>query len=87
MAVQMALLNCASTLGMQICTVCLAAIEGSVSLARALPLIYLVAAAAEFLAGLGALATDRVLEDQVEYSSPEDHGAKHDMEESMLAET
>jgi hypothetical protein len=86
-AVQMALLNCASTLGMQICTVCLAAIEGSVSLVRALPLIYLVAAAAEFLASLGALATDRVLEDQVEYSHPEEHGAKHDMEESMLAET
>ena len=79
-ALQMALLNSASTLGAQICTICLAAIEGSMELERALPLIYLVAASAEFLAGVGALATNRVLEYQC-YSSPEHQGAKHDMEE------
>ncbi|CAK0789525.1 unnamed protein product [Prorocentrum cordatum] len=85
-ALQMALLSSAATFGAQVCTVCLAVIEGFVALAMALPLIFLVAATAEFLAGFVALATNQVLQAEAEYSNPTDQ-AQQDMEESMLAET
>jgi len=57
-ALQMALLNCCVTVGQQVCTVSLAAIEGKMELETALPLIFMIAAMAQFLGGSGALFLD-----------------------------
>ena len=54
-ALQMALLNCCVTIGQQICTMSLAGIEASMSLAAALPCVFVVAAVAQGLATAGAL--------------------------------
>jgi len=57
-ALQMALLNCCVTVGQQICTMTLAVIEGKMSLERALPCVFILAAAAQLLGGVGALFLD-----------------------------
>jgi len=57
-ALQMSLLNCCVTVGQQICTTTLAAIEGSLSLEKALPCVFMLAAAAQAVAGSGALCLD-----------------------------
>merc|ERR1719382_924612 len=57
-ALQMALLNCCVTVGQQICTTSLAAIEGKLSLEAALPFVFMVAATAQALGGTGALLLD-----------------------------
>jgi len=57
-ALQMALLNCCVTVGQQICTTILAAIEGSLSLEAALPCVFILAAVAQTIAGGGALFLD-----------------------------
>merc|ERR1719158_1234441 len=57
-ALQMALLNCCVTVGQQICTTTLAAIEGKLSLETALPCIFMVAATAQAIGGTGALFLD-----------------------------
>jgi len=57
-ALQMALLNCCVTVGQQICTTILAAIEGSLSLEAALPCVFILAAVAQTVAGSGALCLD-----------------------------
>mmetsp|Transcript_70057 Transcript_70057/g.200766 ORF Transcript_70057/g.200766 Transcript_70057/m.200766 type:complete len:531 (+) Transcript_70057:84-1676(+) len=54
-ALQMALLNCCVTVGQQICTMILAVIESQMSLEKALPLVFMVAAVAQGFGGLGAL--------------------------------
>jgi hypothetical protein len=62
-ALQMALLNSCITVGQQVCTFSLAAFEGKLSLAQALPLIFMMAAAAQTLAGTGALFLDDSIAD------------------------
>jgi len=57
-ALQMALLNCCITVGQQVCTTTLAAIEGQMSLAQALPVTFMVAAAAQAVGGVSALFLD-----------------------------
>jgi Na+/melibiose symporter-like transporter len=57
-ALQMALLNCCITVGQQVCTMTLAAIEGQMSLAQALPVTFMVAAAAQAVGGASALFLD-----------------------------
>merc|ERR1719401_3321507 len=57
-ALQMALLNCCVTVGQQLCTMTLAAIEGKLELEKALPLIFMVAAVALGIAGTSALFLD-----------------------------
>merc|ERR1712113_286126 len=57
-ALQMSLLNCCVTVGQQICTTSLAAIEGQLTLEAALPCVFMVAATAQALAGTGALTLD-----------------------------
>jgi len=64
-AVQMALLNCCVTVGQQICTMTLASVETRMPLATALPLIFVVAAAAKTLAGTSALCLDDRAEEDV----------------------
>jgi len=54
-ALQMALLNCCVTIGQQVCTTTLAAIEGGMTLEAALPCVFMLAAAAQVLGGTGAL--------------------------------
>merc|ERR1712087_64309 len=54
-ALQMSLLNCCSTLGQQICSTTLAAVEGRMSLTAALPVTFMVAAVAQSIGGVGAL--------------------------------
>mmetsp|Transcript_87859 Transcript_87859/g.283792 ORF Transcript_87859/g.283792 Transcript_87859/m.283792 type:complete len:325 (-) Transcript_87859:391-1365(-) len=54
-ALQMALLNCCVTVGQQICTMILAVIESQMSLEKALPLVFMVAAVAQGFGGIGAL--------------------------------
>mmetsp|Transcript_1517 Transcript_1517/g.1777 ORF Transcript_1517/g.1777 Transcript_1517/m.1777 type:complete len:109 (+) Transcript_1517:145-471(+) len=61
-ALQMALLNCCVTVGQQVCTVSLAAIETGMSMEAALPLIFLIGGVAHCLGGFGAL----LLEDRDE---------------------
>lgn len=61
-ALNMAFLNCAGTIGAQICTLTLAVVEGGTDLAQALPIIFTVAAAAEALGGVGAYLADDTLE-------------------------
>mmetsp|Transcript_67025 Transcript_67025/g.193663 ORF Transcript_67025/g.193663 Transcript_67025/m.193663 type:complete len:295 (+) Transcript_67025:1-885(+) len=65
-ALQMSLLNCCVTVGQQICTTTLAAIEGSLSLEKALPCVFMLAAAAQAVAGSGALCLDDAPPAQVE---------------------
>jgi len=50
-ALQMALLNCCITVGQQICTLFLAGIEGTMSLEKALPFVFMLAGGALTLAG------------------------------------
>jgi len=57
-ALQMALLNCCVTVGQQICTLFLAAIEGKMSLEAALPCVFILAAVTQVLGGTGALFLD-----------------------------
>mmetsp|Transcript_117082 Transcript_117082/g.338444 ORF Transcript_117082/g.338444 Transcript_117082/m.338444 type:complete len:495 (+) Transcript_117082:86-1570(+) len=57
-ALQMALLNCCVTVGQQICTTILAAIEGDLSLEAALPCVFMVAALAQAIAGSATLCLD-----------------------------
>lgn len=57
-ALQMALLNCCVTVGQQICTMVLAGIEGKMTLEQALPCVFILAAGAQILAGVGALFLD-----------------------------
>jgi len=57
-ALQMALLNCCVTVGQQVCTMTLAAIEGRLELEMALPIIFMFAALAQLLGGSGALCLD-----------------------------
>jgi len=54
----MSLLNCCVTVGQQICTLTLAAIEGRMSLEAALPLVFVVSATAQVLGGIGAMFLD-----------------------------
>ncbi|CAE8726597.1 unnamed protein product, partial [Polarella glacialis] len=55
-ALQMALLNCCITVGQQICTVSLAALEASLPLETALMWVMILAGIAHTLAGFGALS-------------------------------
>jgi len=57
-ALQMALMNCCVTIGQQVCTLTLAAIEGRLGLAMSLPIIFIFAALAQLLGGSGALFLD-----------------------------
>ncbi|CAK0796037.1 unnamed protein product, partial [Prorocentrum cordatum] len=57
-ALQMALLNCCITVGQQVCTTILACVEGQMSLAQALPVTFMVAAAAQAVGGMSALFLD-----------------------------
>jgi len=57
-ALQMALLNCCVTVGQQICTLTLAFIQTGMSLEKSLPYVFMVAAAALIIAGVGALFLD-----------------------------
>mmetsp|Transcript_43712 Transcript_43712/g.81541 ORF Transcript_43712/g.81541 Transcript_43712/m.81541 type:complete len:459 (+) Transcript_43712:87-1463(+) len=57
-ALQMALLNCCVTIGQQICTMSLAGIEAHMTLAAALPCVFIVAGVAQALGGVGALSLD-----------------------------
>ncbi|CAK0908888.1 unnamed protein product [Prorocentrum cordatum] len=61
-ALNMSFLNCASTFGQQLCTLTLAVIEGNIDLAQALPIMFIVAAAAEALAAAGAYLVDDTIE-------------------------
>lgn len=76
-ALQMSLLNCCVTVGQQICTMSLAGIEGKMSLEAALPCVFIVAAAAQLIAGTGALCLDDRPpsdEDSTEDDSETGHG-------------
>jgi hypothetical protein len=57
-ALQMALLNCCVTVGQQICTMTLAGIEGAMSVEKALPCVFMLAAGAQALAGIGTVFLD-----------------------------
>jgi len=57
-ALQMALLNCCVTIGQQVCTTTLAGVESRLPLSKALPCIFMLAAAAQGLGGAGALCLD-----------------------------
>jgi hypothetical protein len=64
-ALQMALLNCCITVGQQICTLTLAGIEGKLSLEKALPCVFMLAAIAQGVAGGSTLfLDDKSVEDE-----------------------
>lgn len=54
----MALLSCCVLVGQQLCTTSLAAIQGKLSLEAALPCVFMLAVAAQVIAGCGALCLD-----------------------------
>merc|ERR1712151_925481 len=67
-ALQMSLLNCCSTVGQQICSTTLAAVEGGMPLTAALPVTFMVAAVAQTIGGTGAL----FLDDKVDGPDPKE---------------
>jgi len=73
-ALQMALLNCCVTVGQQVCTMTLAAIEGRLELEMALPIIFMFAALAQLLGGSGALFLDDKPSGPTEKAVSGDHG-------------
>mmetsp|Transcript_83311 Transcript_83311/g.268525 ORF Transcript_83311/g.268525 Transcript_83311/m.268525 type:complete len:520 (+) Transcript_83311:73-1632(+) len=78
-ALQMALLNCCVTVGQQICTMTLAIIESQMSLQKALPLVFMVAALAQGLGGVGALFLNdapAVADSEEETSSDPESGSE-----------
>mmetsp|Transcript_59102 Transcript_59102/g.167681 ORF Transcript_59102/g.167681 Transcript_59102/m.167681 type:complete len:348 (+) Transcript_59102:2-1045(+) len=78
-ALQMALLNCCVTVGQQICTMTLAIIESQMSLEKALPLVFMVAALAQGLGGVGALFLNdapAVADSEEETSSDPESGSE-----------
>mmetsp|Transcript_81167 Transcript_81167/g.173692 ORF Transcript_81167/g.173692 Transcript_81167/m.173692 type:complete len:473 (-) Transcript_81167:146-1564(-) len=62
-ALQMSLLNCCITVGQQICTTSLAALEGKLSLSTALPCIFMIAATAQAIGGSSALCLDDAVDE------------------------
>mmetsp|Transcript_119692 Transcript_119692/g.166941 ORF Transcript_119692/g.166941 Transcript_119692/m.166941 type:complete len:314 (-) Transcript_119692:191-1132(-) len=78
-ALQMSLLNCCVTVGQQICTLALAGIESQMSLEASLPWVFALSAAAQTLAGFGAMRLDDGDPDADNSGSEEESGDESDM--------